>query len=134
MKDFKTELEEAKRELEETKEETQSLETSEETKEGAEGENSRVREKNGITYIDLYNGDVVELKLNSITGNLIVEAKNRVKLKRKKDVITIEELDDYYYIFVAEMIGNKKTKYLLNLKYKDYNLVKNVVRNFLSED
>lgn len=131
MKDFKSELEEAKRELEETNTGTEILERLEEVE---EEKNSRVREKDGITYIDLYNGDVVELKLNSITGNLIVEAKNRVKLKRKKDVITIEELDDYYYIFVAEMVGNKKAKYLLNLKYKDYNLVKNVVRNFLSED
>lgn len=131
MKGFKTELEEAKRELQEINAETQTLETLEETE---EEKNSRVREKDGITYIDLYNGDVVELKLNSITGNLIVEAKNRVKLKRKNDVIMIEELDDYYYIFVAEMIGNKKAKYLLNLKYKDYNLVRNVVRNFLSED
>lgn len=129
MKDFELELQEAKQELEAVNQEPCAC------VEAEKKEDKKVVEKDGITYIKLTNGDTVELRLEDITGNLIIAAKNKVKqLRKKSDMIVIEELDDYYYIFVAEMIGNKNSKYLLGLKFKDYNLVKNVVRNFLSED
>lgn len=130
MKDFTQELEEAKQELEETRQEILMEDETEELK-----KEDRVTEKDGITYVELLNGDTVELKLGEITGKTIVRAKNKVKqIRKKNDIIVVEELDDYYYLYVAEAIGNKKINYLLDLKFKDYNLVKNVVRNFLSED
>lgn len=131
MKDFTQELEAARQELEKVQEKLAGEAGTEEEK----NTNTRVKEKDGVTYVELLNGDIVELRLGEITGNTIVKAKNKVKeIRKKNDIIVVEELDDYYYLYVAEAIGNKKASYLLSLKFKDYNLVKNVVRNFLSED
>ncbi|PID67385.1 MAG: hypothetical protein CR959_00495 [Fusobacteriales bacterium] len=85
-----------------------------------------------ITLID---GTEIKFHFEKITGNTIIKVKEEFKkLKKKEAGISIEELDDMYYILVAEKVSAHSRDYYLALKYKDYNLVKGTVRDFLNED
>ncbi|MBS9775675.1 MAG: hypothetical protein KGV57_01125 [Fusobacterium sp.] len=119
--DHKEELEKAEKEINESKgitntEEKESEETLNET-------------------ITLSNEKEITFYFSKLTGKSIVKIREEFrKSKRKSKDVVIEELDDMYYILVAEKVSDYPRDYYLGLKYKDYALVKRTVRDFLNED
>ncbi|WP_338987136.1 hypothetical protein HUW75_05170 [Fusobacterium polymorphum] len=53
---------------------------------------------------------------------------------RKKSATLVEELDDFYYMLVAEYVSAHSYETFLKLSYKDFAKVRDEVRDFLQED
>lgn len=91
-------------------------------------------ETNRDTKILKLNGVDVEFNFGELRGKDILEIKDRYKELKKGRGALLEELDDTYYMLVAERVSGMDFETLINLPYKQYNLVKNTVRDFLQQD
>jgi len=74
-------------------------------------------------FLDLYPTAVFDKKSSVEYGKL-----------RKKSATLVEELDDFYYMLVAEYVSAHSYETFLKLSYKDFAKVRDEVRDFLQED
>ncbi len=84
--------------------------------------------------VKLTSGEVITFDFESLTGNKIIKIKENYQKRRGKKASAIEELDDLYYLMVAEATSGRAYTDFLAMKYKDFNAVKNCVRTFLQLD
>lgn len=116
-------LEKAKKELEEKNSNLLGDQTSEKI-ETTEDDNE----------IMLTSGRILKLDLETLTGNDILEVKEKYQKIKKRKAAMLEEFDDFYYMLIAEKVTGISYKEFVKLPYKDYNKIKNSVRDFLNED
>ena len=76
-------------------------------------------------------GEIVSFDFNYLTGKTILNFKSEFKRTSKRELPTIDELDDNYCTFIASKISNKNLKEIEALPYKDWAKVKNFVRDYL---
>lgn len=84
--------------------------------------------------VELTSGEIITFDFESLTGNKIIKIKESYQKRRGKKASAIEELDDLYYLMVAEATSGRAYTDFLAMKYKDFNAVKNCVRAFLQLD
>ena len=92
------------------------------------------KEKGLVRKIKLSDGREITFDFGKLTGNSIIEIKKNYGKLRKKSATLVEELDDFYYMLVAEYVSAHSYKTFLNLSYKDFAKVRDEVRDFLQED
>lgn len=92
------------------------------------------KEKGLVRKVKLSDGREIEFDFGKLTGNSIIEIKKNYGKLRKKSATLVEELDDFYYMLVAEYVSAHSYKTFLKLSYKDFAKVRDEVRNFLQED
>ena len=92
------------------------------------------KEKGLVKKIKLSDGREITFDFGKLTGNSIIEIKKNYGKLRKKSATLVEELDDFYYMLVAEYVSAHSYKTFLNLSYKDFAKVRDEVRDFLQED
>lgn len=92
-------------------------------------------EESSKPTITISDGTEITFNFEKLTGRTIIKIKEQFqKLKKKSPGMNIEELDDLYYILVAERVSSYSKDYFLDLKYQDYAKVKVTVRDFLNVD
>ena len=91
-------------------------------------------EKGLIRKVKLSDGREITFDFGKLTGNSIIEIKKNYGKLRKKSATLVEELDDFYYMLVAEYTSAHSYQTFLNLSYKDFAKVRDEVRDFLQED
>ena len=94
----------------------------------------RKEEKGLVRKVQLSDGREITFDFGKLTGNSIIEIKKNYSKLRKKSATLVEELDDFYYMLVAEYVSAHSYKTFLNLSYKDFAKVRDEVRDFLQED
>ena len=82
----------------------------------------------------LSDGREITFDFGKLTGNSIIEIKKNYGKLRKKSATLVEELDDFYYMLVAEYVSAHSYETFLKLSYKDFAKVRDEVRDFLQED
>lgn len=92
------------------------------------------KEKGLVRKVKLSDGREVTFDFGKLTGNSIIEIKKNYGKLRKKSATLVEELDDFYYILVAEYVSAHSYETFLKLSYKDFAKVRDEVRDFLQED
>lgn len=92
------------------------------------------KEKGLVRKVKLSDGREITLDFGKLTGNSIIEIKKNYGKLRKKSATLVEELDDFYYILVAEYVSAHSYETFLKLSYKDFAKVRDEVRDFLQED
>ena len=92
------------------------------------------QEKGLVRKIKLSDDREITFDFGKLTGNSIIEIKKNYGKLRKKSATLVEELDDFYYMLVAEYVSAHSYKTFLNLSYKDFAKVRDEVRDFLQED
>ena len=92
------------------------------------------KEKDLVRKVKLSDGREITFDFGKLTGNSIIEIKKNYGKLRKKSATLVEELDDFYYMLVAEYVSAHSYKTFLNLSYKDFAKVRDEVRDFLQED
>ena len=92
------------------------------------------KEKGLVRKVKLSDGREIEFDFGKLTGNSIIEIKKNYGKLRKKSATLVEELDDFYYILVAEYVSAHSYETFLKLSYKDFAKVRDEVRDFLQED
>ena len=92
------------------------------------------KEKGLIRKIKLSDGREITFDFGKLTGNSIIEIKKNYGKLRKKSATLVEELDDFYYMLVAEYVSAHSYETFLKLSYKDFARVRDEVRDFLQED
>ena len=92
------------------------------------------KEKGLVRKIKLSDGREITFDFGKLTGNSIIEIKKNYGKLRKKSATLVEELDDFYYMLVAEYVSAHSYETFLKLSYKDFAKVKDEVRDFLQED
>ena len=92
------------------------------------------KEKGLVRKVKLSDGREITFDFGKLTGNSIIEIKKNYGKLRKKSATLVEELDDFYYMLVAEYVSTHSYKTFLNLSYKDFAKVRDEVRDFLQED
>ena len=127
MEKFKEELREAKEEL---NRKNGVIET--EIDEEIDGEEEK--EKGLIRKVKISDGREFIFDFGKLTGNSIIEIKKNYGKLRKKTASLVEELDDFYYMLVAEYVSKYKYTTFLKLSYKDFAKIRDEVRDFLQED
>ena len=126
MEKFKEELREANEEL---NRKNGVIET--EVDEEIDGEE---KEKGLVRKVKISDGREFTFDFGKLTGNSIIEIKKNYGKLRKKTAALVEELDDFYYMLVAEYVSKYKYTTFLKLSYKDFAKVRDEVRDFLQED
>lgn len=91
-------------------------------------------EKGLVRKVKLSDGREITFDFGKLTGNSIIDIKKNYGKLRKKSATLVEELDDFYYMLVAEYVSAHSYKTFLNLSYKDFAKVRDEVRDFLQED
>ena len=91
-------------------------------------------EKGLVRKVKLSDGREVTFDFGKLTGNSIIEIKKNYGKLRKKSATLVEELDDFYYMLVAEYVSAHSYETFLKLSYKDFAKVRDEVRDFLQED
>lgn len=124
MENFKDKLKEANEEL---NRKNGVIET--EVDEEIDGE-----EKGLVRKVKISDGREFTFDFGKLTGNSIIEIKKNYGKLRKKSATLVEELDDFYYMLVAEYVSTYSYKTFLNLSYKDFAKIRDEVRDFLQED
>lgn len=127
MEKFKEELKEAKEELNRI---NGVIET--EIDEKIDGEEEK--EKGLIRKVKISDGREFIFDFGKLTGNSIIEIKKNYGKLRKKTASLVEELDDFYYMLVAEYVSKYKYTTFLKLSYKDFAKIRDEVKDFLQED
>jgi hypothetical protein len=127
MEKFKEELKEANEEL---NRKNGVIET--EIDEEIDGEEEK--EKGLIRKVKISDGREFVFDFGKLTGNSIIEIKKNYGKLRKKTAALVEELDDFYYMLVAEYVSKYKYTTFLKLSYKDFAKIRDEVRDFLQED
>ena len=92
------------------------------------------KEKGLVRKVKLSDGREVTFDFGKLTGNSIIEIKKNYGKLRKKSATLVEELDDFYYMLVAEYVSAHSYETFLKLSYKDFAKVRYEVRDFLQED
>ena len=92
------------------------------------------KEKGLVRKIKLSDGREITFDFGKLTGNSIIEIKKNYGKLRKKSATLVEELDDFYYMLVAEYVSAHSYETFLKLSYKDFARVRDEVRDFLQED
>lgn len=92
------------------------------------------KEKGLVRKVKLSDGREVTFDFGKLTGNSIIEIKKNYGKLRKKSATLVEELDDFYYMLVAEYVSAYSYETFLKLSYKDFAKVRDEVRDFLQED
>ena len=92
------------------------------------------KEKGLVRKVELSDGREITFDFGKLTGNSIIDIKKNYGKLRKKSATLVEELDDFYYMLVAEYVSAHSYKTFLNLSYKDFAKVRDEVRDFLQED
>ena len=128
MEKFKEELREANEEL---NRKNGVIET--EIDEEIDGEEEE-KEKGLIRKVKISDGREFVFDFGKLTGNSIIEIKKNYGKLRKKTAALVEELDDFYYMLVAEYVSKYKYTTFLKLSYKDFAKIRDEVRDFLQED
>lgn len=126
MEKFKEELREANEELN-RKNGVIEIEVDEEI----DGEE---KEKGLVRKVKISDGREFTFDFGKLTGNSIIEIKKNYGKLRKKTAAIVEELDDFYYMLVAEYVSKYKYTTFLKLSYKDFAKIRDEVRDFLQED
>ena len=126
MENFKDKLKEANEEL---NRKNGVIET--EVDEEIDGEE---KEKGLVRKVKISDGREFTFDFGKLTGNSIIEIKKNYGKLRKKSATLVEELDDFYYMLVAEYVSTYSYKTFLNLSYKDLAKIRDEVRDFLQED
>lgn len=122
------ELEKAKDEIEKANGEKMNI---------SKNETVDVEEDNNLDILEvtISTGEVYVFNFEKVTGKTIQEVKDSLqKLKRKTKSFTVDELDDLYYMLMAEKTSGIHHEVFLKLKAKDFMRVRNEIRNFLLED
>ena len=127
MEKFKEELREAKEEL---NRKNGVIET--EIDEEIDGEEEK--EKGLIRKVKISDGREFIFDFGKLTRNSIIEIKKNYGKLRKKTASLVEELDDFYYMLVAEYVSKYKYTTFLKLSYKDFAKIRDEVKDFLLED
>ncbi|EFG27890.1 hypothetical protein [Fusobacterium periodonticum] len=127
MEKFKEELKEAKEELNRI---NGVIET--EIDEKIDGEEEK--EKGLIRKVKISDGREFIFDFGKLTGNSIIEIKKNYGKLRKKTASLVEELDDFYYMLVAEYVSKYKYTTFLKLSYKDFAKIRDEVKDFLLDD
>ena len=91
-------------------------------------------EKGLIRKVKISDGREFTFDFGKLTGNSIIEIKKNYGKLRKKTAAIVEELDDFYYMLVAEYVSIHPYKVFLALSYKDFAKVRDEVKDFLQED
>ena len=91
-------------------------------------------EKGLVRKVKLSDGREITFDFGKLTGNSIIDIKKNYGKLRKKSATLVEELDDFYYMLVAEYVSAHSYKTFINLSYKDFAKVRDEVRDFLQED
>ena len=128
MENFKDKLKEANEELN-RKNGVIETEVDEET-DGEEKE----KEKGLIRKVKISDGREFTFDFGKLTGNSIIEIKKNYGKLRKKTAAIVEELDDFYYMLVAEYVSKYKYTTFLKLSYRDFAKIRDEVKDFLLED
>ena len=106
--------------------------------ESAVDEENEVEEKEKgkglVRKVKISDGREFTFDFGKLTGNSIIEIKKNYGKLRKKTAALVEELDDFYYMLVAEYVSKYKYTTFLKLSYKDFAKVRDEVRDFLQED
>ena len=106
--------------------------------EAAVDEENEVEEKEKgkglVRKVKISDGREFTFDFGKLTGNSIIEIKKNYGKLRKKTAALVEELDDFYYMLVAEYVSKYKYTTFLKLSYKDFAKVRDEVRDFLQED
>lgn len=104
--------------------------------ESAVDEENDVEEKGKglVRKVKISDGREFTFDFGKLTGNSIIEIKKNYGKLRKKTAALVEELDDFYYMLVAEYVSKYKYTTFLKLSYKDFAKVRDEVRDFLQED
>lgn len=92
------------------------------------------KEKDLVRKVKLSDGREITFDFGRLTGNSIIEIKKNYGKLRKKSATLVEELDDFYYMLVAEYVSAHSYETFLKLSYKDFAKVRDEVRDFLQED
>lgn len=92
------------------------------------------KEKGLVRKVKISDGREFTFDFGKLTGNSIIEIKKNYGKLRKKTAALVEELDDFYYMLVAEYVSKYKYTTFLKLSYKDFAKVRDEVRDFLQED
>ena len=92
------------------------------------------KEKGLIRKVKISDGREFVFDFGKLTGNSIIEIKKNYGKLRKKTAALVEELDDFYYMLVAEYVSKYKYTTFLKLSYKDFAKIRDEVRDFLQED
>lgn len=122
------ELEKAKKEIAKANGETENITENENT---TEEENKKI----DILEVTISTGETYIFNFEKVTGKTIQDVKDSLqKLKRKSKSFTVDELDDLYYMLMAEKTSGVHYELFLKLKAKDFMKVRNEIRNFLLED
>lgn len=122
------ELENAKEEIAKANGETENIIENENT---TEEENKKI----DILEVTISTGETYIFNFEKVTGKTIQDVKDSLqKLKRKSKSFTVDELDDLYYMLMAEKTSGVHYELFLKLKAKDFMKVRNEIRNFLLED
>ena len=87
-----------------------------------------------VRKVKISDGREFTFDFGKLTGNSIIEIKKNYGKLRKKTAALVEELDDFYYMLVAEYVSKYKYTTFLKLSYKDFAIVRDEVRDFLQED
>ena len=92
------------------------------------------KEKGLVRKVKLSDGREITFDFGKLTGNSIMEIKKNYGKLRKKSATLVEELDDFYYMLVAEYVSKYKYTTFLKLSYKDFAKIRDEVKDFLQED
>ena len=92
------------------------------------------KEKGLVRKVKLSDCREITFDFGKLTGNSIIEIKKNYGKLRKKSATLVEELDDFYYMLVAEYVSAHSYETFLKLSYKDFAKVRDEVRDFLQED
>lgn len=92
------------------------------------------KEKGLVRKVKLSDDREITFDFGKLTGNSIIEIKKNYGKLRKKSATLVEELDDFYYMLVAEYVSAHSYETFLKLSYKDFAKVRDEVRDFLQED
>ena len=127
-------MEKFKEELKEAKEELNRINGVIETEIDEEIDGEEEKEKGLIRKVKISDGREFTFDFGKLTGNSIIEIKKNYGKLRKKTAAIVEELDDFYYMLVAEYVSKYKYTTFLKLSYKDFAKIRDEVRDFLQED
>jgi len=92
------------------------------------------KEKGLVRKVKISDGREFTFDFGKLTGNSIIEIKKNYGKLRKKTAAIVEELDDFYYMLVAEYVSKYKYTTFLKLSYKDFAKIRDEVKDFLQED
>lgn len=92
------------------------------------------KENGLIRKVKISDGREFIFDFGKLTGNSIIEIKKNYGKLRKKTASLLEELDDFYYMLVAEYVSKYKYTTFLKLSYKDFAKIRDEVKDFLLED